>query len=535
MHAIELLVALFVVFLMVMAVAQRLAVPFPITLVVGGLLLSLVLGLPAVELEPELVLLAFLPPLLFSEAFAVSWRDFKANRRPIGLLAIGLVIATTLTVACAAHWLLPELPWAVCFILGAVVAPTDAVAALAIAHHLPLPRRLQTILVGESLVNDATALVAFRIAIGATLTGAFSYGDAALRFLGVGLGGIAVGLLVAVGVLKLRQLLRGDPLMENALFLLVPFIAYLPAEAIGASGVLAVVAAGVYIGRRSAELFGPAMRMQARALWDMVDFLLNGLLFLLVGLQLRTILHEPLTHSPAMLAAMGAVIAVVVMATRIAWVFPATYLPRLLNRALGRDVDPPAPVRHVFVLAWTGMRGGISLAAALAVPHALSSGAPFPGRGEVIFLTFMVILCTLLAQGLTLPWVIKTLGVEPDGAHDREVEQARLTAARAGLARLEGIAEADGIARDLYDPLHQRYQQEINRLCVTCGIEPDPYYARRVETMDRLRKEALEAERQALVRLRDLGAIGDDVLLRLAAELDLEVVRLEDPPSASGH
>ncbi|MDB5100296.1 MAG: Na+/H+ antiporter [Cyanobacteria bacterium RYN_339] len=530
MHTIELLIGLFMAFLVVMAVARRLSVPFPITLVAGGLLLSLVPGLPAVELPSELVLLVFLPPLLYAEACVTSWRDFKANLRPIGLLSIGLVIATTLTVAATAHWLLPELPWAACFILGAVVAPTDAVAALAIAHHLPLPRRVVTILVGESLVNDATALVAYRIAISAVLTGSFSAGETLLRFVGVCLGGVALGLAVGWAMLRLFKLLGSDSLMVNAVGLLVPFIAYLPAEALGVSGVLAVVTSGLWIGRQAAEVLAATTRVASRALWEMVDFLLNGLLFLLVGLQLRTILHEPLPHGLAMLAAFGVVIAITVIATRIAWVYPATYLPRWLSLRL-RQRDPlPAP-KNVFVLAWTGMRGGISLAAALALPTVLASGQPFPGRGEIVVLTFIVILCTLVVQGLTLPLVIRRLGVQADGSEEREADEARLMAARAGLARLDALAEADDIALEVFEPLQRHYQEEINRLCVECGIEPDPNYAQRIATMDHMWREALEAERQAMVRLRDEGAIGDDVLNELLAELDRQVVWLAEPGS----
>jgi CPA1 family monovalent cation:H+ antiporter len=266
----------------------------------------------------------------------------------------------------------------------------------------------------------------------------------------------------------------------------------------------------------------------------MVDFLFNGLLFLLVGLQLRTILHEPLPHGPAILAVFGVAIAVTVILTRIAWVFPATYLPRWLSPGL-RARDPIPEAKHVFVLAWTGMRGGISLAAALALPAVLASGQPFPGRGEIVFLTFMVILCTLVFQGLTLPVVIRRLDIQTDGSQEREANEARLVGARAGLVRLDAVAESDGITRDLYEPLRRHYQEEINRLCIECGDEPDPAYATRVKILDRMWGEALQAERQAVVRMRDDGTIGDDVLNLLLAELDLEAVWLAEPTGAERH
>jgi CPA1 family monovalent cation:H+ antiporter len=534
MHDIELVLGLLSVLLILMTVARRVSIPYPITLVVGGLALGLIPGLPVVHLEPELILFLFLPPLLFSEANATSWRDFKANLRPISLLAVGLVLATTGVVAVLTHALLPELPWAVAFVFGAVVAPTDAVAALAIAHRLPVPRRIVTVLVGESLVNDATALVAFRMAIVATLTGAFVWYEALQRFAVAGAGGILIGMAVAWGLLWLRRLFQDDSTLDNTALLLVPFMAYLAAETVGASGVLAVVTCGLYLGRRNARLLSSETRMQARGLWEMLDFLFNGLLFVLVGLQLRAILHTELAHPLPTLVWHGVLVTLAVILTRLAWVFPSTYLPRWLVPGLAAR-DPSPPVGHVLVLGWTGMRGGISLAAALAIPATLANGAPFPGRDEIVLMTFVVILGTLIFQGLSLPFLIRATGLERDEGHEREETAARMEAVDAALLKLDELAARGDVPEDILAAFRRMYDERLHRICARVGLEPDAELEHREESAVRTRREIVEAERRAVVALRDRGVIGDDVLHHLLQELDLEELWLSDVHARGAH
>lgn len=403
--------------------ANRLRVPYPVLLVLGGLGLAFVPGVPRFRLEPDLVFLLFLPPLLFAAAYFTSWRDLQRNVRPVGFLAVGLVLATTLAVAAVGHAL--GLPWAAAFVLGAVISPTDAVAATAIAQRLGVPRRIVVILEGESLVNDATGLVAFRVAAGvAAGTAAFSPAGAGLQFAVGAAGGVLLGVLTGWLTLRLLQTL-GDPLIEAVVTLLVPFLTYSLAEEgphliwhelLGFagepyfSGVLAVVTAGLVVGRKSPAVMSSSSRLEGRAVWDVVVFLLNGLAFILIGLQLPEVVRGLGGYSAADLVRSGVLVSLTVVLVRIVWVFPATYLPRLLDRRL-RERDPyPAP-GSVAVIAWAGMRGVVSLAAALSLPLTTEGGAPFPERSLILFLTFCVILTTLVLQGLSLPPLIRLLGL----------------------------------------------------------------------------------------------------------------------------
>ena len=366
MHDIELVLGLLVPVLLLAVIGRRINVPYPILLVLGGLGLSLLPGLPRVGLAPELVFLLFLPPLLYVGAFYTSIRDFRANLRPIGLLAVGLVVATTAVVAAVAHAAIPDLDWPAAFVLGAIVSPPDAVAATAILRRLGVPRRVLAILEGESLVNDAIALVVYRAALAALATGTFSLGELGLRFVVASLGGALIGLAVGSLVAQLRRPLH-DPPVEITISVLTPFAAYLPAEALGVSGVLAVVTAGLYLGQRASGLMDAHTRIRGDAFWDTLIFLLNGLLFILVGLQLRGIMVDLSSRSPLSLLGIGLLISLTVILVRFAWVFPATYLPRLLSPSL-RKRDPSPAWQYVFVLGWAGMRGALSLAAALALP-----------------------------------------------------------------------------------------------------------------------------------------------------------------------
>src|SRR4051812_19645198 len=396
---ITLVVGLLVVVAVLSALAQRLQIPAAILLLLGGLLLSFVPGVPSIDLNPDLVLFLFLPPLIYAAAWQSSWREFRAALRPILLLAIGLVLATTTTIAVVAHTVV-GLPWPVAFVLGAIVSPTDAVAASATAQSLGLSRRIVTVLEGESIVNDATGLVIYRFAVAAVVTGAFSLWQASWQFVVVSAGGILIGLLIAWPVAWLHRRLDDAP-REITLTLLTPFAAYLLADAVGASGVLAVLAAGLYLSRHSSTFFSPNTRLQADSFWNVLVFLLNGLVFILLGLQLPGLLAGLTSQCAAALIGAAALISIVVIVVRLAWVAVATSVLRLLAR-LNLITYIWGGWRNAVVVGWAGMRGAVSLAAALALPLTLADGTPFPARTLLIGVTFGVILVTLVGQGLSL-------------------------------------------------------------------------------------------------------------------------------------
>ena len=507
-----------------MALAPTLRVPYPILLVLGGLALGFIPGVPELTLPPDLVLVGVLPPLLYSAGFFTSLRDLRANMRSISLLSIGLVAMTMAAVAVVAHEAV-GLGWAPAFVLGAVVAPTDPIAATAIARRLGIPRRLVTIVEGESLVNDATALVLYRFAVVAAVAGTFSLGDAVLRFAVSVAGGIAVGLAVGWLVALVRIRLNNIP-AEIAISLLTGYLAYIPANALHVSGVLAAVTVGVYLGWRAPELSTPAMRMQGNAVWETLVFLVNALLFALVGLQLRPILDSLSGRSTASLIGDAVLITATVMAVRLAWIYPNTYLPRRLFRRV-RERDPYPPWRQPIVVGWMGMRGAVSLAAALALPLSTDSGAPFPSRDLIVYLAFCVILGTLVVQGLTLPPLIRLLGLEEDSAAAREEAKARIHAADAALARLEELVAEDWVREDTAERMRGFYGFRRNRFAARFDDSDDGEIERRSTDYQRLRRELLEAERAAVVDLRRIGRINDEVMYRVFRDLDLEDSRLE--------
>ena len=519
--------------------ANRIKVPYPILLVLGGLVLGFMEFLPQVELEPDVVFLLFLPPLLYVSAIFTSWRDFRANLRPISLLAIGLVLMTTCVVAAVAHWAI-GLPWAAAFVLGAIVSPTDAIAATSVAQRLGVPRRIVTILEGESLVNDATGIVAYRIAVAAVVSGAFSVWQAGLQFVAGAVGGVAVGLAVGWFVIWARRHVSEDPSVQNTISLLTPFVAYLLAEEpshyawkellhlqgeFSFSGVLAVVATGLYLGRRGPYVLTAETRLQGYAFWELVTFLLNGLVFALVGLQLRGIV-ERLSEDPiAELVLYGGLISLTVILVRFLWVFPATYVPRWLSRSV-RERDPSPSPRAVTVIAWTGMRGVISLAAALALPLSIEGGGPFPGRDLILFLTFCVILATLVVQGLSLPVLIRVLGLEDDGSQEREEIEGRIEVAEAALARIEELVEEEWVREDTAERMRGLYNYRRSRFGARFDGDEDGIEERSA-AYQRLMRELLRAQRKTLIELRDGGRIGDEAMHRIERDLDLEESRLE--------
>ena len=539
MHDIEIIVGLFLLVGALAWAAARLKVSYPIFLVIGGLAIGFVPELPHVELHPDVVFLVFLPPLLYYAALLTSWRDFKANLRPIALLAIGLVLFTTCAVAAVAHWAVPGMPWAVAFVLGAIVSPPDAVAATAVTQRLRVPRRVIAILEGESLVNDASALVAYRVALIAGITGSFSLGGAAGKFVVAAAGGVAIGLGAGMLLAWVRPRIRDDA-VEATFSLLTPYVAYLPAEWLGVSSVLSVVTCGLYIARRLDQITSARVRLRAFAAWDTLIFLLNGLVFILIGLQLSRIVHGLGPVSLRNAVGYAVLVSAVAITVRMLWVFPATYLPRMLSRRL-RERDPPPPWRNVFVVAWTGMRGVVSLAAALALPLTVDAkGTPFPHRDLIIFITFCVILVTLVLQGLTLPAVIRWLRLEDasDTGDDEEV-MARYLAALAAVERLDALAPAASARgpqqRERLERVRAAYDERVayfsRRLSPAGGggaaaANLDPA-ATACETTGQMQREAIAAERQMVVRLRDQGVIGDEVLRRIQAELDHEESRLD--------
>ena len=508
-----------------LALAPMLQVPYPILLVLGGLVLGFVPGIPHVALRPDIVLVAILPPLLYSSAFFTSLRDLRRNARPLSLLAVGLVFATTLAVAAICHAAISGLSWPVCFVLGALVAPTDAVAANAIAARLGIPRRLSTLIEGESLINDATALVAYRFAVLAVLTGGFSLWHATWRFVVDVVGGVAIGLAVGFVLRQIRRRLNHSP-TEIAIALLSGYFAYLPAQAAGVSAVLAAVTVSVYVGWYTPELTNVQTRLQGDAVWSILTFMLNALLFGLIGLQLRPILHSLSGDSAGTLVADGAIVSAAVIVTRFAWVYPATYLPRFFFRRI-RERDPYPPWQYSVLMGWTGLRGAVTLAAALALPLTTRSGAPFPERNLLIYLAFCVILATLVLQGLSLPLLIRVLHLEDDGSAAKEETKARIYAANAALARLDELAGEDWVRQDTAERMRGLYRFRVTRFSARFDADDDGAIEQQSQDYQRLRRELLNAERMAVVDLRRQGRINDDVMNIVQRDFDLEDARLD--------
>lgn len=515
-------------------VAPYLKIPYPILLVFGGLVLGFVPGLPQFTLEPDLIFLLFLPPLLYEAAWTTSWRDFRANLRPISLLAIGLVLFTTTLVAIVAHTIIPGFPWAAAFVLGAIISPTDAVAATSIAQRLGVPRRIVTIIEGESLVNDASGLVAYQFAIAAVVTGAFSLGDASLRFVIDSVGGILIGLAIGLLLTQVHRFLNNPPL-EITITLLTPFAAYLIADRVGVSGVLATVTTGLYLAWRAPVLFSADTRQQALAVWGNLIFLLNGLVFIFIGLQLRGILEKLsdtiAKRSIANLLWYAVVVCIAVIVVRIVWVFPGTYLPRLLSSRI-RKRDPDPGWRNVVVIAWSGMRGVVSLASAFAIPFT-AHGAPFPDRALILFLTFCVIFATLVLQGLSLPFLIHSLGLKDDGGAEREEAEARKTTAQAALNRINELIEEGNVPKEAAEHLRTHYEVRYKSIVDASDGEKHTAIADHLANYQYLQQETLKAENDAIISMRSHGDISDEVFRTIERELDLDEQRLEGEKNKS--
>jgi Na+/H+ antiporter len=515
------LVSLLVSVAVLSAAARALGVPYPIVLVIGGAILGLApIGLPDAELDPDLVLVIFLPPLLYAGAFFANLSDLRANLRAISLLSIGLVLATMVVVAWAAHALIDGLSWPAAFALGAIVGPTDPVAATAIARRLGVPRRLVSVLEGESLVNDATALVAYKIALGAAGGAAFSLLDAGWDFLWKATGGIAVGIAVGWVIAQVRRRLE-DPLVENTIGLLSGYAAYVPAEHLDLSAVLAAVTVGCYVGWQAPKIASPTTRLQGFAMWELLQFLLNAFLFVLIGLQLPRIL-DGLEGTPwTTLLGYGAAISAAVVLARLVWQHTIVFVIRALDRRESQRARR-ASWRMRMIGGWAGMRGAVSLAAALALPP------DFEQRDLLIFLTFAVIFATLVLQGLTLPPLIRWLRVVDDGGEEeREDLSARLVATKAALARIEELKEEEWTRDDTLERLQRLYEYRKRRLAARAGKIEDEGFEDRSFAYQTIVREVLEAQRAEIVRMRNAGTISNEVMHRIERELDLEDERLE--------
>ncbi|HLZ17168.1 MAG TPA: Na+/H+ antiporter, partial [Cyclobacteriaceae bacterium] len=424
MQNITVIILLLAIITALAEVADRIKIPYPILLVLVGIGVSLVPGLPVITLDPDTIFLIFLPPVLYSAAWTTSWPDFKASSRAISLLAIGCVLFTTTLVAVVAHYFIPGFGWPESFVLGAIISPPDAVAASAATKGLGVPRRITTILEGESLVNDATGLIAYKYGIAAAASGIFIFWLASINFFYVAVIGIVVGLVLGQLFKWIHLITPDNPVNDTTLTFIAPYTAYLLAEQIHVSGVLSVVSCGLFLSWNSAKIFKHQSRLSAWSVWETVIFILNGLIFILIGLQLPVVLRHIHSHSFLTLLFYGVMISVATIVLRLIWVYPGTYLPRWFSKGI-RKREPRPNLRMVTIVAWSGMRGVVSLAAALALPVTLNS-TPFPNRDMIIFLTFSVIFATLVIQGISLPYLVRWLGIKPSEEEQREEQDARL-------------------------------------------------------------------------------------------------------------
>jgi monovalent cation/hydrogen antiporter len=529
-HAIELiLLVLLILVVALAALAKRLETPYPIILVIGGLVLSFFRSGPRIELNPQLVFLVILPPLLFSAAAVTPWRDFRYNLVSITMLAFGLVGFTAVGVAAASLWILPHFDWRMGLVLGAVVSTTDAVAATSIAHRVGLPKRITQVLEGESLVNDATGLLALQYAIALLVAGQTpSVLEGIGTFLWLVFGSIAIGLAVGklIHILELKII---DAPIEITIILMAPYFAYLAAEEARASGVMATVACGLYLGHKSSLYLSRSARLTGEAVWETLVFVLNGFVFLLIGFQLHYILSGIRTHRLGELLLLGLLFSAVVILLRFIWVYPGAELSYFLRRHLFHQAEPNPSPQAIFVVGWTGMRGVVALAAAMSLPKELHSGAPFPERNLMIFLTSCVIFVTLVLQGLTLPPLIRRLGLAGAMGHNLEEEEARRAMVQAALAYLEhSREEADQESVGIFDELIRVHRRRLDALesnhDAGGGSRPDEYQRWR-----ELSRQIGAIQRATVLHLRNENKINDEVMRKLERELDLTEARYAAP------
>jgi CPA1 family monovalent cation:H+ antiporter len=518
MQGVELIVALLLASTALAGLARAINVHYAIVLVLGGLVVGLVSGHSAPRVDPQIVLLVFLPPLIYAASFGSSTQDLRRYARPIALLAVGLVLVTMGAVAVVAH-AVAGIEWGPAFVLGAILSATDPVAATSVLRRLGAPDRISVILEGEALVNDGTGLTVYRLAVAAVVSGHFSLGAGVLKFIEVSIGGVAIGLLAGWLSVQVRRRID-DPPLEISISLLTAYLAYIPADRIGVSGVLAAVAAGLYTGGRTAVMLSPTSRLRTLGFWEALTFVLESLLFLLIGLQLPHITRGVALGGPLGVAA--AVLATLI-AVRMVWMFGATAIARIVRG--GRDVPAQTP-GELLVLGWSGMRGGVSLAAALAIPLT-AAGHAFPNRSDVIVIAFIAIAATLVIFGLTLSPLIRRLGIGHEEALAREEARARMALAHAALRRIDELAERGDLAETVAESVRLPYEQRIHRLEPEIdegdGGGDEAAIARRVRE---LRRELIAVERGRLVQLRRRGEISAESVRRIEHELDLEDSRL---------
>lgn len=522
----ELLVALLVVLAAVALLASRLQVPSAILLVLVGVALALVPGLPVVRLAPRFVLLLVLPPLIYASAVAMSWREFRFNLRPISLLAVGAVLFTTLAVAAVVHYLL-GLGWPAGFILGAIVSPPDAVAPLSIARRMQLPRRILVILEGEGLANDATALILYRFAVIAVSAGAISLSHAIGTFFAIMSGEVLWGLLVGWAMLRLRRWVQ-ETRIEILLSVLTPFLAYWPPEYLGGSGVLATVTTGLYISWNGLRLISAQTRLQGIFFWDFLIYMTEGMIFLVTGLQARTLVGGISGYSLRELALSGALVCAAVILARLIWIYPATYLPRWLVPSIARR-DPAPPWQWAFVLSFTGVRGIVSVAAALALPLVMEDGQRFADRDLILFLTYAVVLVTLVGQGLLLPRVIRALGLADAGRLERQAARmeefaARRLAIESAIDQLDEITTARGLPLDIVGPIRAHQQARLDQ--VWHRSEDGAAHQRIIALQDEIERLLIGVERERINELYRDGRLKDEARRRIERDLDLREARL---------
>ncbi|RYD83475.1 MAG: Na+/H+ antiporter [Sphingobacteriales bacterium] len=517
---------------MLYMLSKKIKISYPILLVLAGLAIGFIPGMPHVELDPEIVFLIFLPPLLYAAAWNTSWKDFWENRRPISLLSIGLVIFTSVAIAFLSNAIIPDFPLAYGFLLGGIISPPDAVAATSVLQDLRIPKRIVTILEGESLINDASSLIVFRFALAAILTGSFSIGAATGSFFMVAGLGTVIGIALAFIIYWVHKLLPTDANTDTAITLISPYIMYLVAEQFHYSGVMAVVSGGLFLSFRSHKIFAYNTRLQTYAVWGTFTYLLNGLVFILIGLQLPAIVDglEKGTMFSAILY--GLIISAVTIIIRIIWVFPGEYLPRILVPSI-RKKEPRPDKKAVFLVAWSGMRGVVSLASALSIPLTLGNGEAFPHRNLLLFITFIVILITLVFQGLSLPWVIKKLNLEDNSSEaEEELELAvRLQMADAVVDYLNLNYKEEIENIEAYQRVKERYdrmaQHTYRRLIDGDNSGPDFLPAYR-----KMLRELVHVKRQALQRLSREDLYSLEMIREKEKELDLEEARLDEGQSS---
>lgn len=497
------------------ALARQLPVPAPILQVLAGLLVAFVPGVVVPDLDPDLVFFVFLPPILWAAAFFTSIREFKANIRPISMLAIGLVLVTSAVVAVVARMLIPDLPWAVAVALGAIVSPPDAVAAAAIVSRLPVPRRIIVILEGESLVNDASTLVLYRTAVAAAVTGVFSWGESIVRFFIDAGVGMLVGMLIGWLIIRAARMTK-DPLAEALLTLAGPYVAWIAAESLQVSAVLACVTGGVYVRQYLSTAVGPMSRLQTRVVWDLFVFLLNAMIFIILGAQFGSLIQSVSPDELQRVLRVGVVIGLVAIAVRLVWVPLVTLVPRMFSERVRRSEVAPT-WKGMVLVSWTSMRGIVSLATALALPRILQDGTPFPYRTEIILITMCVILMTLVVQGLTLEPIIRAFKFSPEQSHVEEERFARRESLRRGAEALDDLSR---------EPWADPRDVDVLRADARDKMAMHEHHRGGTKGRRKLRGGMIAAERRILVRLRNEGAISDEVLRDLEQELDLEALRI---------